>query len=367
MTTSDTATANGDFAAAVVGWQRRFGRHHLPWQNTTDPYRIWLSEIMLQQTQVAAVVPYFERFLERFPALGDLAQASEDDVLAMWSGLGYYARGRNLHRAAKQIAAEYGGTYPERFDDILALPGVGRSTAGAVAVFAFGQRFAILDGNVKRVLTRCFGIEGYPGTAEVAARLWQLAESLLPSTDIKAYTQGLMDLGSEVCTRSRPRCSECPLSSRCLARSLGQIDRLPTPRPRRKRPQRETVMMVLQCDESILMEKRAAQGIWGGLWSFPETGSMGDVPGECLTRFGLEAQTVIALSPIEHGFTHYSLTITPALCRVGKRVSSVQEAGGSWFALEEAGNHAIPVPVRKLLDRLRALPTDGTDPVRTAG
>ena len=208
------ATTKADFARKVIDWQRRAGRHDLPWQKVVDPYRVWLSEIMLQQTQVSAVVPYFERFLTRFPALQDLAHAAEDEVLAVWSGLGYYARARNLHRAARHIVNAYDGCFPERLDDILALPGVGRSTAGAIAVFSFGQRHPILDGNVKRVLARCFGIEGYPGVKSVADRMWRLAEQLLPERDVRAYTQGLMDLGAQVCTRSRPRCAVCPLTQR---------------------------------------------------------------------------------------------------------------------------------------------------------
>ena len=354
MTQLDTGPAIRDFGSSVIAWHRRDGRHHLPWQKVDDPYRIWLSEIMLQQTQVGAVVPYFERFVARFPTLRDLARATEDEVLAVWSGLGYYARARNLHRAAKLVEDAHCGRFPARFEDILALPGVGRSTAGAIAVFAFGQRFPILDGNVKRVLTRCFGVEGYPGARDVAERLWTLAEGLLPETEIKAYTQGLMDLGAGVCTRSRPHCPKCPLSKQCIARSLDRVDEFPTPRLRKPRPQRSTVMLILQCDGHVLMEKRPSPGIWGGLWSFPETDDVENVARLCLARFGVETQSVAPLAPIEHGFTHFSLTISPVHCRVERRDPRAHESGWIWIAPDEALQTAIPVPVRKLVSQLHA-------------
>jgi A/G-specific adenine glycosylase len=356
MTEAGMAQSDDGFAVTVVDWQRRFGRHHLPWQNIEDPYRIWLSEIMLQQTQVSAVVPYFERFVARFPTLEDLASATEDAVLSEWSGLGYYARGRNLHRAAQRVLAEHGGRFPERFEDILHLPGVGRSTAGAIAVFAFGQRFPILDGNVKRVLARCFGVEGYPGLTEVAARLWTLAEQLLPTDGIKAYTQGLMDLGAEVCRRSRPLCSQCPLRTRCVAHTQDRVAALPAPRPKKPRPQRAVVMLIMQCDGDVLMEKRPSPGIWGGLWSFPETENLGDATGVGLAVYGLEVQSVTPMTPIVHGFTHFSLTITPALCRVSAREMQAQAPGRVWTPPDEALQKAIPVPVRKIVDQLSHSP-----------
>ncbi len=346
-------TDAGGFGHSVIDWQGREGRHHLPWQNVDDPYRIWLSEIMLQQTQVSAVIPYFQRFVERFPTVRDLANAAEDEVLAKWSGLGYYARARNLHRAAQRIEQTHDGQFPERFEDILALPGIGRSTAGAIAVFAFGQRFPILDGNVKRVLARCFGIEGYPGASDVAARLWALAERLLPETGLRAYTQGLMDLGAQVCTRSHPRCVSCPLTARCVARSLGRIDEFPAPRPRKQRPRRSTVMLIMQNDGQIMMEKRPSPGIWGGLWSFPEIDDLADVARTCAARFGLEAEAVDAMDPIEHGFTHFSLTITPLVCRVKEPEPMARQPGRVWVTPHEAEDYAIPVPVRKLIARLR--------------
>ena len=342
-----------DFARKVIEWQRCDGRHDLPWQNLDDPYRIWLSEIMLQQTQVSAVVPYFQRFVGRFPTLKALAAATEDEVLAVWSGLGYYARARNLHRAARHIVSMHGGHFPDHFDDIVTLPGVGRSTAGAIAVFSFGQSHPILDGNVKRVFARYFGVEGYSGAKAVSDRLWRLAEELLPDVEVQAYTQGLMDLGAQVCTRTRPRCGDCPLASQCQARLLDRIDVLPTPRPKKSRPQRSTVMLVMEHDGALLMEKRPGAGIWGGLWSFPETDSIGQAAQICHSQFGADVSAVDRMSPIEHGFTHFSLTIVPLLCRVRGREPRAETPGRVWLNPEEAMHYPIPVPVRTLLLQLR--------------
>jgi A/G-specific adenine glycosylase len=342
-----------EFPCRVVDWQRRSGRHDLPWQNTRDPYRVWLSEIMLQQTQVTAVIPYFGRFVERFPSIAHLARAHEDAVLAAWSGLGYYARARNLHRAAQRIEKTHAGHFPDRFEAILALPGVGRSTAGAIAVFAFGQRFPILDGNVKRVLARCFGVEGYPGDKAVSDRLWQLTEVLLPRRQVAAYTQGLMDLGAQVCKRSRPACSACPLVDQCVARRDGREGELPSPRPKKARPQRSTVMLILRHGDDILLEKRPAPGIWGGLWSFPESDAVECAAGISRRHYGVELQDARELAPIEHGFTHFSLRIVPLLCSVARRRERLEAPGRVWLSIEDAAAHAIPVPVRTLLEQLQ--------------
>jgi A/G-specific adenine glycosylase len=340
------------FAARVVAWQRQAGRHDLPWQ-VRDPYRIWLSEIMLQQTQVSAVIPYFARFTGRFPDIASLARASEDDVLALWSGLGYYARARNLHAAAQRMAAQHAGEFPQDFDAIVDLPGIGRSTAGAIAVFAFGARKAILDGNVKRVLARYFGIEGFPGTPAVEKQLWVRAESLLPVEDVEAYTQGLMDLGATVCTRGRPRCEACPLRADCLAFAQGRTEELPSPRPRKTLPERSTVMLILRRGGEVLLEKRPSPGIWGGLWSFPEVADMKMAEATARERFGIEAKVESVLPDVRHGFTHFGLTIQPAILQVRRIDPRAQSPGAMWIGLEEALDAALPAPVRSILHQLR--------------
>ena len=259
------------FADRIIRWQRQHGRHDLPWQWTNDPYRIWLSEIMLQQTQVATVIPYYERFVERFPDVRALASAPIESVMACWAGLGYYSRARNLHRCAQQIADTHRGEFPREVQQLAQLPGVGRSTAAAIAALAFGERAAILDGNVRRVLARHCSIEGFPGRPQIERQFWQRAESLLPASEIEAYTQGLMDLGATVCTRSRPNCAACPVNETCVARSDRTIDKLPTPRPVRERPVRaQTVLAMQDATGAVLLELRPPSGIWGGLLSLPE-------------------------------------------------------------------------------------------------
>lgn len=344
---------NEAFAGRVVVWQRKSGRHNLPWQ-VRDAYCVWLSEIMLQQTQVSAVIPYFLRFIGRFPDIGGLAAAHEDEVLALWSGLGYYARARNLHRAAQLMAERHGGAFPREFEDIVDLPGIGRSTAGAIAVFAFGARHAILDGNVKRVLARYFGIEGFPGDKKVENRLWAQAEALLPNEDVEAYTQGLMDLGATICTRGRPACAACPLQEACVARLQDRTATLPSPRPRKPLPEKSTVMLILQRDREVLLEKRPAPGIWGGLWSFPEVGEIGEARRISQQRFGAVVTPEGALPDVRHGFTHFALTIKPALLRVEQMERRAREPGHLWLTLDDAMGAAIPAPVREILRRLRS-------------
>lgn len=338
-----------DFAARLVTWQKRQGRHDLPWQNTRDPYRIWLSEIMLQQTQVGTVVPYYLRFLERFPNIPALAGASEDEVLTLWSGLGYYSRARNLHRGARMMVERHGGQFPEHFEDILALPGVGRSTAAAVSVFAFGARCAILDGNVKRVLTRYFGIEGFPGDKRVENALWERAEALLPVADLESYTQGLMDLGATLCTRGRPRCQACPMAGDCFARGVGRVRDFPAPRPARAIPLKQTAMLILMRQGEVLLEKRPPAGIWGGLWSLPEMEMGGDAESVSRERFGAEIEALAPLPVLSHGFTHFKLEILPLPARVQRLETSAGEAKHVWLPFQDALRAALPTPVRKLL------------------
>lgn len=352
MTQARSGAGAAAFACRVIDWQRVHGRHDLPWQGTRDAYRIWLSEIMLQQTQVSTVLPYYRRFVARFPDVTALAAASEDEVLALWSGLGYYARARNLHRAARAIVQRHGGTFPACFEDIVALPGVGESTAGAIAVFAFGAARPILDGNVKRVLARCFAVEGFPGEPAVARALWALSASLLPAREIEAYTQGLMDLGAGVCTRSRPSCDRCPLSAQCRALAAGRVAALPTPRPKRVLPRRQTTLLVLWHEREVLLEKRPDAGIWGGLWSLPEVTNTDDAARVALTAYGVELGTCLPLPPLKHGFTHYQLDIAPLLCRVTRRVQTLGMPGRAWLPLEAAVRGAIPAPVRVILARL---------------
>ncbi|HYL19470.1 MAG TPA: A/G-specific adenine glycosylase [Burkholderiales bacterium] len=338
------------FGSRLIAWQRTHGRHDLPWQNTRDPYRIWLSEIMLQQTQVAAVIPYYQRFLARFSDLRSLAAASEDDVLAHWSGLGYYARGRNLHRAAQLIVEQHAGIFPCDFDAVCALPGIGRSTAAAICVFAFGTREAILDGNVKRVLARHEGIAGFPGDKSVQDQLWRRAEALLPEADLESYTQGLMDLGAGLCVRRRPLCQACPVAGTCVAQRDGLTERLPSPRPAKALPERETTMLILMSHGEVLLEKRPAPGIWGGLWCFPEaaTDNVACVAG----RLGVELRSVTALAPVDHGFTHYKLRIHPMLGEA-LRQPRAQEPGLLWLSLDDALGAALPAPVKRILTQLR--------------
>ncbi len=343
-----------EFAPALVAWQKRHGRHDLPWQQTRDPYAVWLSEIMLQQTQVSAVIPYFQRFLERFPTIAALAAAPADDVLALWSGLGYYSRARNLHRAAQIIVTEHGGGFPQAMDAVMALPGIGRSTAAAILVFAFGKRGAILDGNVKRVLARVRGIAGYPGENAVAAQLWTQAELLLPKTGLRAYTQGLMDLGATVCARRNPRCAECPVQALCVAHKTGRTAELPTPKPRKALPQRRTMMLVLQRAGEMLLEKRPSSGIWGGMWCFPETDVDADAVAVCAQRYGARVELDEALPVIAHGFTHYHLDILPQPAQVMTWPPRAAEPGLIWLPIEDALTAAIPTPVRGILEQLAA-------------
>ena len=330
-----------EFARKLVLWQRRHGRHGLPWQGTTDPYRVWLSEIMLQQTQVAAVIPFYERFLARFPDVDSLAAASEDEVLQLWSGLGYYARGRNLHAAAKIIAAQ---GFPTELEKILELPGVGPSTAAAIAAFAFGRRAAILDGNVKRVLARCFGVEGEPAQ-------WALAQKLLPARGIETYTQALMDLGATVCTRANPACGRCPVAKDCVALREDRIAELPAARKRKPLPLRRATWLVLQHQGAVLLERRPSSGIWGGLWVFPE-GPPGNVRSFCRKNFSTEIKNAQKMPLIEHGFTHFRLNIQPINCSVRRILPSAEAPGLIWLDIEDAARAAVPAPVKVLLSGL---------------
>jgi A/G-specific adenine glycosylase len=342
------------FAAALIAWHPLHGRQALPWQGTTDPYRIWLSEIMLQQTQVAAVIPYYERFLKRFPDVSSLAKASQEEVLELWSGLGYYARGRNLHGAAQKIALELEGKFPDTAEKIEQLPGIGRSTAAAIAAFAFGERSAILDGNVKRVLARSFGVEGWPGEPAVETRLWDIAEKLLPKKGIEIYTQALMDMGATVCTKTNPRCAVCPVKPSCVARKKSRVEIIPASRPKKALPTKRATWLLLLHKGTVLLERRPSSGLWGGLWTFPEVISK-NVAAHCRTAFGCEVADIKKLKPLDHGFSHFNLQIQPLACDVRRVTRGAEESGRMWIDLEDAKGAAVPTPVRKLLSSLKGL------------
>ena len=337
-----------DFSQRLIEWQQQHGRHGLPWQQTRDPYAVWLSEIMLQQTQVASVIPYYQRFIARFPDIAALAAASQDEVLAHWSGLGYYARGRNLHRAAQLVVTQHGGVFPSDPESVVALPGIGRSTAAAILAFSFGQRRAILDGNVKRVLARCFGIEGFPGARAVENRLWQQAEALLPESGIEAYTQALMDLGATVCAR-KPSCAACPLGSGCVAYNEKRVAELPAPKPRKPLPQKETAMLILLRQGEVYLEKRPPTGIWGGMWSLPEAPVLEP---DSLARLGMAGAEIGPLPERRHTFTHFRLRIVPRVFEVTALLPGAREPGGLWLTLADAQGAALPKPVREMLKEL---------------
>ncbi|HEY8117812.1 MAG TPA: A/G-specific adenine glycosylase [Methylophilaceae bacterium] len=338
-----------DFPSRLINWQKLHGRHDLPWQNTRDPYAIWVSEIMLQQTQVAAVIGYYQRFMQRFPTIASLANAEQEQVMQYWSGLGYYSRARNLHSAAQIIMDEHAGIFPDDFDKIMSLPGIGRSTAAAITSFCFDTPKAILDGNVKRVFARHFLVEGWPGLPKVEKQLWQLAEELLPKADMVAYTQGLMDLGATLCTRSKPRCEACPLQLSCKAFQCNRTKDLPTSKPRKAIPDKYTTMLVLKQFDEVLLEKRPPSGIWGGLWSLPEITEAEDARQIASQRFGVETAVLPALPTFTHTFTHFRLHITPQPLQVTKHLPVAQESGLIWLSREDAIGAALPTPIRKLL------------------
>jgi A/G-specific adenine glycosylase len=342
----------GNFSTRLVKWQQQHGRHDLPWQRTRDAYRIWLSEIMLQQTQVSAVIPYYARFLDTFPTIAALAAADEELVMQHWAGLGYYARARNLHRAARHVVDQHAGVFPRGFDDIYALPGIGRSTAAAISAFAFGARAAILDGNVKRVFARHFGMAGDVKSKPIEDAMWLRAEQELPNTNIEAYTQGLMDLGATVCTRSKPTCLLCPVHASCVAHAEGRVEELPGRAATRAVPHREINMLLLISSGEVLLEKRPSPGIWGGLWSLPEVAVEHDALAAAKKKFGINGRVRRKLEMVPHGFTHYSLSIYPVEIAVSKRGGEAMSVATMWVNLHDALDAAIPAPVKRILKSL---------------
>lgn len=340
------------FATQLIAWQRAHGRHDLPWQHTRDPYAVWVSEIMLQQTQVSAVLGYYTRFMQRFPTLASLAAAEQDEVMQYWSGLGYYSRARNLHHAAQTIMREHGGTFPQNFETIQTLKGIGRSTAAAISVFAFNQRKTILDGNVKRVLARLHGIDGWPGLPEVEKQLWQIAEAALPDEDLPAYVQGLMDFGATLCTRAKPACERCPMQADCQAYQQQRVHQLPAPKPRKALPEKQITLMLVINAGDVLLERRPNSGIWGGLWSLPECEVTHIASEQIQARYGLQTEPQETWPPLWHTFTHFKLQIFPQPLRlIGYQVSLPPQL--QWLPFADAVGAAVPAPVRTLLKQLR--------------
>ena len=335
----------------LIAWQRQHGRNTLPWQGA-DAYRVWLSEIMLQQTQVATVIPYYHRFLQNFPDVESLAQASEEGVLALWSGLGYYSRARNLHAAARHIMQLHHGKFPQQFEQLLKLPGIGRSTAAAICALAYHERHAILDGNVKRVLARHAAIEGFTGDKKIELGLWQHAEALLPHQDVASYTQGMMDLGALICTRSKPQCSVCPVQADCGAYQQDRVAQLPTPRLRKVLPQRHSTFLLLLHNGDIFLEKRASSGIWGGMWCPPQFTDVESALIWC-AQTGIEPATQKNLPPFIHTFTHFKLHISPLCVEMRQKPLVAAQPGNVWWDMEDALKAAIPTPVRKMISGLR--------------
>jgi len=336
------------FSKRVLTWFSQHGRKDLPWQLDPTPYRVWVSEIMLQQTQVATVIPYYQRFMTRLPTVQDLARADSDQVLHLWTGLGYYARARNLHRAAKTIVSDYYGKFPESVEQLVELPGVGRSTAGAIAALALKQRAAILDGNVKRVLTRFHAIAGWPDQAKTKARLWQLAEALTPDKRVADYTQAMMDLGATVCTRSRPSCQICPLQQDCKALQQNTIAQFPGKKPKKTVPVKATTLYMLQNPKrEVLLEKRPPSGIWGGLWSLPEN--------ENPIPLKLDNKTRASWPILRHTFSHFHLDISPILVQARLGPGAVIDSNRwLWYPLDHSLEIGLAAPIKKLLSELQS-------------
>lgn len=343
-----------EFAERVLKWSAVHGRKNLPWQGEPTPYRVWISEIMLQQTQVTTVIPYFERFMKSFPDAISLANASVDDVLHHWSGLGYYARARNLHKAAALIRDEFGGEFPESFDDVVNLPGIGRSTAGAILALARGERQPILDGNVKRVLSRYHAVDGWPGRAAVAGKLWNHAERHTPGEHVAAYTQAMMDLGATICTRADPRCGECPLAGECAAHALGREAEFPGRREKKEKPLKSTQMILVYANQSVFLERRPPSGIWGGLWSFPEIDPRDDASSWCENSLHMSPVTTQQWPTVRHSFMHYDLDIAPTAVRVHERSSTVADCDDHiWYELDSPQPVGMAAPVANLIEKLK--------------
>jgi A/G-specific adenine glycosylase len=360
------ASCTNEFADALLHWFDRYGRKHLPWQMNPTPYRVWISEIMLQQTQVTTVIPYFERFIARFANVASLAATPLDEVLHLWTGLGYYARARNLHRAAGILMHQHGGVFPRSIDAIEALPGIGRSTAGAILALALNQRHPILDGNVKRVLARYFGVRGFPGELNVTRQLWSLADACTPKERVAHYTQAIMDLGATVCVRSRPACSACPQQLRCVAYRDGLQAQLPTPRPKKARPARAAYAVIVRNESAaVLLERRPPTGLWGGLWTFPQFESQSEAVIWMSTRFGAQSHSFQRMGAYEHAFTHFDLTLHPLVMEIATHRFAVEDQDRYvWYDLQNPARIGLAKPA---VDLLRSLTIDGPSGLESPG
>lgn len=341
-----------EFSESIVNWYHQYGRKNLPWQINKTPYKVWVSEIMLQQTQVATVIPYFERFMGRFPTVKALAESNQDEVLHHWTGLGYYARGRNLHKAAKEIVAKYQGDLPATSVELQSLPGIGRSTAGAILSLASGISEPILDGNVKRVFARCFAVPGWPGTTSVQNVLWQIAEYLMPKESPTQYNQALMDIGSSICKRTNPECKVCPLVNVCKAFSQGNPKDYPGKKPKKEKPVKQTKMILIKSGRHIWMEKRPQQGLWGGLWSFPQLQEQDDIQ-QLLDSMNVEELQYYVLEEFRHTFSHFHLDIAPIVVEVNEvEQYSVKEPNGVWYTLDNPPELGLSAAAKLLLDKV---------------
>nr|WP_113865584.1 A/G-specific adenine glycosylase [Brenneria salicis]NMN92574.1 A/G-specific DNA-adenine glycosylase [Brenneria salicis ATCC 15712 = DSM 30166]RBP64592.1 A/G-specific DNA-adenine glycosylase [Brenneria salicis ATCC 15712 = DSM 30166]RLM31365.1 A/G-specific adenine glycosylase [Brenneria salicis ATCC 15712 = DSM 30166] len=344
------------FAHQVLNWYQRYGRKTLPWQLEKTPYKVWLSEVMLQQTQVATVIPYFQRFMARFPDVNALANAPLDEVLHLWTGLGYYARARNLHKAAQTIASRHDGVFPTTFDEVADLPGVGRSTASAILSLSLGQHYPILDGNVKRVLARCYAVDGWPGKKEVEKRLWTLSEAVTPADGVSQFNQAMMDLGAMVCTRSRPKCELCPLNTGCIAYVNQNWTQYPGKKPKQTLPEKTGWFLLLQQGSKVWLQQRPAVGLWGGLFCFPQFSARHELE-QWVQQRGLNVNALQQLNAFRHTFSHFHLDIVPFWLHVGEQDRSLQrscvdEGAGLWYNLAQPPAVGLATPVKRLLREL---------------
>ncbi|OWO83607.1 A/G-specific adenine glycosylase [Photorhabdus luminescens] len=339
------------FSTVVLDWYHRYGRKTLPWQLEKTSYHVWLSEVMLQQTQVATVIPYFQRFISRFPDVTSLAAAPLDEVLHLWTGLGYYARARNLHKAAQQVVELHQGKFPTTFEDVVALPGVGRSTAGAILSLSQGKHFPILDGNVKRVLARCYAVEGWPGKKEVESSLWQISTNVTPAQEVEYFNQAMMDLGAMVCTRSKPKCEICPLNQGCIAYANHSWTKYPGKKPKQSIPEKTAYFLLMQNHNSVWLEQRPPTGIWGGLFAFPQFESM-DLLNGWLEQSGISHSKHEQLTAFRHTFSHFHLDIVPIKINILSFTTCMDENKGLWYNLQQPATVGLAAPVEYLLQQL---------------